>query len=73
MSYYFDNDGNLYFNNNESNKINEWNVKFPEVKFIDKVFIEYKDGTSELLKHLYFDNSRLFSIDWSEVASCSEV
>ena len=51
----------------------EWKRKFPEVRFTDKVCVTYEDGTDELVKHLYYNNSRLFQINWNNVVECCDV
>jgi len=50
-----------------------WWDLFPSVSFDDKVCIEFKNGESIVLKHLYADDSELFDIDWQNVADCFEV
>ena len=49
-----------------------WEMKFPHVNFTDKVHIDYKDGTSQCVKHLYNDTSELLNINWDDVADCDE-
>ena len=50
-----------------------WEIKFPHVRFTDKVGIEYADGTTETIKHLYNDTSRLHEINWDNVIDCYAV
>ena len=50
-----------------------WEIKFPHVRFTDKVGIEYADGTTETIKHLYNDTSRLHEINWDNVTDCYAV
>jgi hypothetical protein len=50
-----------------------WKSLFPDVSFNDKVCIEFIDGNSIVLKHLYFDDSALETIDWDKVTNCFEV
>jgi|6_EtaG_2_1085325.scaffolds.fasta_scaffold465592_1 hypothetical protein len=52
-----------------------WEQKFPDVEFIDKVVVVYKDGSLENLKHLYLPQSQtiLKEIDWDQVDACHEV
>ena len=49
-----------------------WEVKFPHVHFTDKVHIDYKDGTSQCVKHLYNGTSELLNINWDDVVDCDE-
>lgn len=49
-----------------------WEMKFPHVNFTDKVHIDYKDGTSQCVKHLYNGTSELLNINWDDVADCDE-
>ena len=50
-----------------------WARLFPDVSFRDKVCIEYKDGTFDIRKHLYYCEEVLHSIEWSKVTDCYEV
>jgi len=53
--------------------IEEWEKKFPEVNFNDKIVVVYKDGTEKTFKHLYFDSTRLDDVDWNSVSEVHEV
>jgi len=50
-----------------------WEMLFPNVSFRDKIHIEYSDGTSEVIKHLYLNSFILKEIDWENVVDCFEV
>ena len=50
-----------------------WELKFPYVSFTDKVAVYYADGTTEYIKHLYNDTSRLHEINWDDVVDCQQV
>jgi hypothetical protein len=50
-----------------------WEILFPNVRFTDKIKVEYSDGTTEMFKHLYFDNMCLEDVDWKDVVDCYEV
>jgi hypothetical protein len=50
----------------------QWQIKFPDVSFDDKVCIITPDETV-VLKHLYHDASELDLIDWDNVLECFEV
>lgn len=50
-----------------------WEEMFPNVRFTDKIEVEYKDGTTEKVKHLYFDDMPLEDIDWENVVDCYEL
>ena len=50
-----------------------WEILFPNVRFTDKIEVEYSDGTTEMFKHLYFDNMCLEDVDWKDVVDCYEV
>ena len=51
----------------------DWEEKFPDVRFTDKVMIHFEDGSEEFVKWLYNDTSRLHEIDWDTVVDCQEV
>lgn len=51
----------------------DWEEKFPNVRFTDKVMIHFEDGSDEVVKWLYNDTSRLEEIDWSKVVDVQEV
>ena len=51
----------------------DWEEKFPDVRFTDKVVIFFEDGSDVVVKWLYNDTSRLYEIDWSKVVHCHEV
>ena len=51
----------------------DWEEKFPDVRFTDKVVIHFEDGSEEFVKWLYNDTSRLHEIDWDTVVDCQEV
>ena len=48
-----------------------WEMMFPNVSFRDKIHIEYSDGTSEVIKHLYLNSFILKEIDWENVVELS--
>ncbi len=50
-----------------------WQEMFPDVKFTDKIEVVYSDGTTEMHKHLYFDDMPLENINWKDVVDCYEV
>lgn len=50
-----------------------WEMMFPNVSFRDKINIEYSDGTSEVIKHLYLNSFILKEIEWENVVDCYEV
>ncbi len=52
--------------------IEEWEAKFPDVSFNDKIVVIYKDGTEETFKHLYCGAAELNAVDWNSVAACHE-
>lgn len=51
----------------------DWEEKFPDVRFTDKISVDFEDGSSETIKWLYNDTSRLHEIDWDTVVHCQEV
>jgi len=51
---------------------NEWNVKFPNVSFTDKVVVII-DGEPHVIKHLYSGDGELNDIDWEKVSDCFDV
>ena len=51
----------------------DWEEKFPNVRFTDKVCVYFEDGTDESIKWLYNDTSRLHEIDWDKVTDCHEI
>jgi len=51
---------------------NEWNVKFPNVHFTDKVAVII-DGEAHVIKHLYSSDEELNDIDWEKVSDCFDV
>ena len=51
----------------------QWELKFPSVRFTDKVQVTYSDGKSETFKHLYNRIDELELVDWNDVVDCYEV
>jgi len=51
----------------------DWEEKFPDVRFTDKIAVHFEDGSSETIKWLYNDTSRLYEIDWDTVVACHVV
>ena len=51
----------------------QWELKFPSVRFTDKVRVTYSDGKSETFKHLYNRIDELELVDWNDVVDCYEV
>jgi len=51
----------------------DWEEKFPDVPFTDKIAVHFEDGTEECIKWLYNDTSRLHEINWDKVTHCHEI
>lgn len=50
-----------------------WEIKFPHVRFTDKVELTFSDGQTETLKHLYNSDYELQCVNWDAVVKCEEV
>jgi len=51
----------------------DWEEKFPNVSFTDKVAIHFEDGSVLEVKHLYHDKSALNTVFWENVVDCHEI
>ena len=51
----------------------DWEEKFPDVRFTDKIAVHFEDGSVVDIKWLYNDTSRLREIDWDTVIYCHEI
>lgn len=52
--------------------MNEWNIRFPNVAFSDKIVVII-DGEPHMIKHLYYSDEELHVIDWDKVSDCFDV
>ncbi|MAO23298.1 MAG: hypothetical protein CMJ25_21300 [Phycisphaerae bacterium] len=48
----------------------DWEEKFPDVSFTDKIAVHFENGSVESIKWLYNDTSRLEEINWDKVTDC---
>lgn len=54
-------------------KNHDWEEKFPNVSFTDKVAIHFEDGSVLELKHLYNNYAALNTVFWENVVDCHEI
>lgn len=53
--------------------MNIYESLFPSINFNDKVCVVFKDGNQQEFTHLYYDNSVLNQLDWTDVVDCFEI